>query len=63
MSGKDKKKTAKPENLLEEEEESYISSLLKYIIKKFSITAKDGGTVNIHIDKFMSGIPKDPPPY
>lgn len=59
------KKTEKQASLVEEEpeEETYVQSILKYIIKRFSINVKDGGTVNINIDKFMSGIPKDPPPY
>lgn len=61
MKGKQKQEEAKTP--VAEEEESYVTSILKYIIKRFGIVAKDGGTVNIHIDKFMSGIPKDPPPY
>lgn len=60
---KEKKKQVESKTEVAKEEESYVTSILKYVIKKFSIVAKDGGTVNITIDKFMSGIPKDPPPY
>jgi ribonuclease HIII len=55
MSDKSKTKKAEQENLLEEEEESY----LKYIMKDNTITINvyDGGTVI-----FQQGKPKDGPP-
>lgn len=62
MKGKAKK--VQQANLAEEgEEEDYFGSALTYILEKLKIVAKDGGTVNIHIDKFFSGIPPNQPPY
>lgn len=51
-----------PENPLEQHEnESYLQYILRRMVIKFFV--KDGGTVNIHIDNFMSGKPPNPPPY
>lgn len=62
MKGKTKK--VQQANLAEEEEEEdYFGSALTYILEKLKIVAEDGGTVNIHIDKFFSGIPPNQPPY
>jgi hypothetical protein len=61
MSDKSKTKTAEQKSLAEEGD--YLGAALNYILEKLKIVAKDGGTVNIHIDKFFSGIPPNQPPY
>lgn len=61
MKDNDKTKKAQQANLAEEED--YTKTVLNYILEKLKLVAKDGGTVNIHIDKFFSGIPPNQPPY
>lgn len=57
-------KVAEVEIEAEEGAEEYIERL-KYVIEKLGLKfyTHDGGIVNIHIHNFMSGVPKDPPPY
>jgi len=51
-----------PENPLEQAEtESYFSYKLRKMCLKFFV--KEGGTVNIHVESFLSGKPPNPPPY
>jgi len=61
MKEKKKLKLVPEDPAIQSENESYLNYTLRRLCMKFFV--KDGGTVNIHIENFMSGIPKDPPPY
>jgi hypothetical protein len=52
-------KKTNEEPLLEEEGEH--EEYLSYTFEKLVIIAKDSATINITVEKFMSGEPKNPP--